>query len=46
MEKDLANHLVSLADKFYGVTVDQCRTMAYDMAMADNLKVPAKLDKR
>lgn len=41
MEADFAKHLVSLADKFYGVTVAQCRTMAFEMAMANKLKVPA-----
>ena len=40
MEADLAQHMASLSDKFFGVSVDQCRQMAYQMAMANNLKVP------
>ena len=36
MQADLAQHMASLSDKFFGVSVDQCR----QMAMANSLRVP------
>lgn len=40
VQKDLAKHLAALCDKFYGVTVEQCRRMAYDIALANKVDIP------
>lgn len=41
VEKDLAEQLIALADRFYGVSVEQCRKMAYEMARSNKITVPA-----
>ena len=45
MEADLAKHMISLSNRFYGVSVAQCRSMAYEMAVANNVNVPASWKK-
>jgi hypothetical protein len=40
MEKDLATHIILLADTFHGVSVTKCCAIAHDFAIANNLKVP------
>lgn len=46
MEEDFFNQLTSLADKFFGVSVEKCRIMAYEMAVANNIQVPANWTKQ
>lgn len=41
MEEDLAKQLATLADMFYGVSVEQCRKMAYTMAVANKIDIPS-----
>lgn len=39
-EAELANHIKALDDKFYGLSTEKCRTLAFDYATANNRKTP------
>lgn len=40
MEFQLANHIKNLADTLYGLSVMQCRELAYNYAKANNISIP------
>ena len=40
METDLADHVKLLADKFYGISANICRELAYEYAVMNNIIVP------
>ena len=40
MDVDLAKHVMDLADMFYGLTPDKLRSLAYEFATLNNVKMP------
>jgi hypothetical protein len=40
MEKDLANHIKLLADMFHGLSIQKCRTLAYQFSLHNKLNIP------
>ncbi|GFR85802.1 transposase [Elysia marginata] len=45
MEKDLADHVKRLSDMFNGLSVNRCRSLAYEFAKRNNLNVPTNWDR-
>ena len=46
MESDLAQHIKTLSDMFYGLTIEKCKQVAYEFATRNNLKVPSSWDEK
>ena len=41
MEKELANHITTLADSFYGLSKDKTLELAYEYAIQNSIVVPS-----
>lgn len=41
MEKELADHIKTLADTFYGISAMKCRELAFEFAQRNNIVIPA-----
>ena len=41
MESDLARHIITLADMFYGVSLEKCKELAYELGLRNKLKLPS-----
>ena len=37
MENDLVNHVKTLADQFYGLSLEKCNELMYEFALINNL---------
>ena len=46
MESDLAQHIQTLSDMFYGLTIEKCKQVAYEFATRNKLKVPSSWDEK
>ena len=46
MESDLAQHIKTLSDMFYGFTTEKCKQLAYEFATRNKLKVPSSWDEK
>ena len=46
MESDLAQHIETLSDMFYGLTIEKCKQVAYKFATRNKLKVPFSWDEK
>ena len=46
MESDLAQHIKTLSDMFYGLTIKKCKQVAYEFASRNKLKVPSSWDEK
>ena len=40
MEKDLAGHIIYLADMYFGLSVEKCKELAYQYAIVNKVSVP------
>ena len=40
MESELASHVKSPADQFHGISLEKCRKLAFEFAIANNVTVP------
>ena len=40
MEEDLANHIKSLSNMFYGLSTNKCRRLAFEFAVQNNITIP------
>ena len=45
-EDSLENYIISCSRMFYGLSVDDCRKLAYEMAIENKKKIPAKWHER
>ena len=46
MEEDLANHIKSLSNMFYGLSTNKCRQLAFEFAMQNNITIPDNWEKK
>ena len=46
MEEDLANHIKSLSNMFYGLSTNKCRRLAFEYAMQNNITIPENWGKK
>ena len=46
MESDHAQHIKTLSDMFYGLTLENCKQVAYEFATRNKLKVPSSWDEK
>ena len=46
MESDLAQHMKTLSDMFYGLTIEKCKEVAAEFATRNKLKVPSSWDEK
>ena len=46
MEEDLANHIKSLSNMFYGLSTNKCRQLAFEFAMQNNITIPDNWGKK
>ena len=46
MEKDLANHIKSLSNMFYGLSTNKCRQLAFELAIQNNITIPDNRKKK
>ena len=46
MESDLAQHIKTLSDMFYGLTIEKCKQVAYEFATRKKLKMPSSWDEK
>ena len=46
MEENLANHIKSLSNMFYGFSTNKCRQLAFKFAMQNNITIPDNWEKK
>ena len=46
MEEDLANHIKSLSNMFYGLSTNKCRRLAFEFAIQNNIRIPENREKK
>ena len=46
VEEDLANHIKSVSNMFYGLSTNKCRRLAFEFTIQNHTTIPENLEKK